>query len=344
MESPLLRRVCREVGVPDLLERLSERISPSDLQSVLLELARLRAARRALPDLMAQHERDRTVRPSRVDPRALQRLVLAAFDAAPAYDAIELAPVQPVGPTSQLGGIDQNNVLATVRGTEVVADPTVPLALDATRRRRDGVDVARMCATHRVLRQQPFEPPAAQHFLLFAMVTGGRTRPDHASEIGALVEHVRAHLAIVAAARELGAPIRQAVVRISDTVVRTAAMEAGAAISADVSTPREALSADIARRLGRRLRRLELAAEALEPVVAEFNGMLLIDLTRTHAVGYYDGLQLGIDGITGGDPLELADGGSVDWAARLLSDRREHLFTSGLGLERLLPDGSRTAR
>jgi hypothetical protein len=197
MESPLLRRVCREAGVPDLLERLSERISPSDLQSLL-----------------------------------------------------------PVGSNSQLGGIDQNNVLATVRGTEVVADPTVPLALEATRRRRDGVDVARMCATHRVLRQQPFEPPAAQHVLPFAMVTGGRTRPDHASEVGALVEHVRAHLAIVAAARELGAPIEQAVVRVSDTVVHTAAMESGAALTADVSTPREALSADIARRLGRRLRRV----------------------------------------------------------------------------------------
>jgi len=78
--------------------------------------------------------------------------------------------------------------------------------------------------------------------------------------------------------------------------------------------------------------------------VAELNGMLLVDLTRTHAVGYYDGLQLDIDGTTDGEPLDLADGGSVDWAARLLSDRREHLFTSGLGLERLLPDGDRTAR
>ena len=41
--------------------------------------------------------------------------------------------------------------------------------------------------------------------------------------------------------------------------------------------------------------------------------MLLVDLTRTHAVGYYDGLQLDIDGTTDGEPLDLADGGSVDW-------------------------------
>jgi len=45
--------------------------------------------------------------------------------------------------------------------------------------------------------------------------------------------------------------------------------------------------------------------------VAELNGMLLVDLTRTHAVGYYDGLQLDIDGTTDGEPLDLADGGSV---------------------------------
>ena len=339
MESPVLRRVCREAGMPDLLERLSERVTPSDLQALFLELARMRAANRGLPALRAQHERDRNVTPSRADPRSLERLVVAALDATPAYDAIELSPVEPLGLNSQLAGVHQNNVLATVRGTELVADPTVPLALEAARRRRDGVDVVRVCAAHRVLRQQPFDPPALQHFLLFAMVTATRTRSDHTSEVDALVEHVRSYLAIVAAARDLGASVRRTVVRISDTVVHTAAMEAGATVTADVSAPREALPADIPRRLGRRLRRLEVAAEALAPVVAELDGELLIDLTRTHAVGYYDGLQLNIDGVTDGEPLELADGGSVDWTARLLSDRREHLFTSGLGLERLLPDG-----
>ena len=32
----------------------------------------------------------------------------------------------------------------------------------------------------------------------------------------------------------------------------------------------------------------------------------------------------------------MADGGSTDWTQRLLSDRAERLFTSGIGLERLI--------
>ncbi|HEY8858137.1 MAG TPA: hypothetical protein VIM27_01705 [Gaiellales bacterium] len=337
MDNPVIRRVCREVGVPDLLERLSERVSASDLQALLLELARMRAARRNPAELMAQYERDRTVRAGGTNARALARLVVAAFDAVPDYDAVELAPVEPVGLNSVLAGIDQNNVLATVRATEVVADPTVALALQAAWRRRHGSDVVRMCAAHRVLRQQAFALPALQHFHIFALVTGARSQSDHRSEVDAMGEHVHAHLAITAAARELGAPVEQAVVRISDTAVHTAATRAGVAVRADVSSPHDAIPPDVARRLGRRLRRLEAAIATLTPIVAGFGGRLLVDLTRTDGVRYYDGLQLRIDATWQGAAHEVADGGSVDWAARLLSDRREHLFTSGMGLERLLP-------
>ena len=36
----------------------------------------------------------------------------------------------------------------------------------------------------------------------------------------------------------------------------------------------------------------------------------------------------------------MADGGSTDWTQRLLSDRAERLFTSGIGLERLIRLGT----
>jgi hypothetical protein len=337
MDSPAIRRVCRQVGVPDLVERLSERVSPSDLQALMLELARRRAARRTPAGLMAQYERDRTVRPGGVDARALGRLVSAAFDAAPGYEAVELAPVEPAGLNSVVGGIDQNNVLATARATEVVADPTVALALRAAWRRRGGVDVVRTCAAHRVLRQQALHPPALQHFHIFAMVTGARSRSDHGAEVDAMREHVEAHLAIIAAAAELGAAVERAVVRISDTAVHAAATGAGVTVEADVASVRDAIPPDMARRLGRRLRRLEAAAEALAPIVEACGARLLVDLTRTDGIGYYAGLQLRIDATWQGNERELADGGSVGWAARLLSDRRELLFTSGIGLERLLP-------
>jgi hypothetical protein len=336
VDNAVVARVCREVGVPDLVERLSERIAPTDLQAVLLELARTRGKSRTPADLMAQHARDRTVSAAGCDARALGRLVVAAFDAVPGYEAVELSPVEPVGLNTVLGGIDQNNILATVRATEVVADPTVGLALCAAARRREGASVVRLCAAHRVLRQQPFEPPAPQHFRLFALVTAARSQTDHRSEVEAIAEHVHAHLAVIGAARVLGAGLEHTVVRISDTEVHRAIAETGVQVEADVSRPSDAIPRAIARRLGRRMRRLEAAAAALGPVCDVSQSRVLVDLTRTDGNAYYNGLQLRIDAVWNGQPRELVDGGSVDWTARLLSDRREQLFTSGVGLERLL--------
>jgi fermentation-respiration switch protein FrsA (DUF1100 family) len=78
------------------------------------------------------------------------------LEAADGFDAVALAPVSPLWLNTVLGGIDKNNALATARGTEVLADPTTALSLEAALRRRDGERVVRACSVDRVLRLQPF--------------------------------------------------------------------------------------------------------------------------------------------------------------------------------------------
>ena len=48
VDDPILRRICRQAGVPDLVEALSERIPPTDLQTLLLEVTRRGAERRQI--------------------------------------------------------------------------------------------------------------------------------------------------------------------------------------------------------------------------------------------------------------------------------------------------------
>src|SRR5256885_1737366 len=80
----------------------------------------------------------------------------------------------PLALNGVLGDIDQHNVLATVRGSEVQADPTTALTLEAALRRRGDDPAVRLCTCHRVLRLQRFDAPDAwQHFRLFALVTAG---------------------------------------------------------------------------------------------------------------------------------------------------------------------------
>src|SRR5258708_3208883 len=164
MPSRMLGRIAAETGVPDLADRLA-RLSPSDLNSLLLEIFRTRPVTAA--DLMRAAKP--LTAPSAVDARVMNEFDRAAFSVARAFDALDLSPVDPLGLNRTLGGIDQNNVLSALRGVEVSGDPTSSLALEAARRRKYEKDdyVARLCASQRCVRMQPFDVPGfTSHFRL----------------------------------------------------------------------------------------------------------------------------------------------------------------------------------
>ncbi len=124
-----------------------------------------------------------------------------------------------------LGGIDQNNVLTTIRNAEVLGDPTTALALECWRRRRDqsrggSGEAVRLCCSQRLVRLQPFDEPGyTPHFRLFALVSAGRDTGSHAFEIQNLGEHIRFYLRLFAALNEQGFSFREPLVEISDTAV-----------------------------------------------------------------------------------------------------------------------------
>jgi hypothetical protein len=295
--SPIIARIQRDSGVPDLFEALSERLPGTDLQSLLLEVMRARASTRSPADLLAQRRRDATLPPAPVDHRRLHETAGRALDAAEDFEAVALSPVSPAGLNAVLGDVDQNNALATVRGTEVLADPTTALALEAALRRRAGADVVRLCSVDRVLRMQPFQEGWRQHFGIFSLVTAGRSEAGHAFELRALRDHLRVHLRLLAA---LGR--REAAVEVADTSGRLGRVEEGVFAALRREFPD--------------------ATCRLQP-------------NRTRAAQYYTGLLMEVLIPTPGSALSIADGGMTDWTQRLLSDRKERLFVSGIGIELL---------
>src|SRR5262249_23677552 len=137
MVNGLIERIIRESGVPDLLDVLAARLQPTDLQSVLLEVYRRRADNVTPARLLEQYATSRCAAPSPVDPRRLVDIERQAWTLLPAgYAPIELAPVCPLGTTAAVATVDQNKVLTTIRNTEVVADTSNVLALEAAVRRR----------------------------------------------------------------------------------------------------------------------------------------------------------------------------------------------------------------
>jgi hypothetical protein len=358
----MLERIARSAGVPELPDVLADRIRAADLAPLLLHAYRRRSTRRSPADLMAQHERDATVAPAEVDARRLNALDRLAFAAAEQFEALELAPVCPLATNAVLGGIDQNNVLTTIRNTEVLADPTSAQALECARRRRLGEPLVRLCASHRVVRMQPFDVPGfTRHFRLFALASASRTAPFYGFEAAALREHLAVYLQLLTALRAEGYCCDDITVEVSHSRVARAVLSQSGAdldqIRSRVRAHAPTSASDLLDEQGvsrvivsdplpdlTRIGRRELAgparllasihADVFPPLAREFPTVdFVFDLTRAEALDYYSGAMLKIiatdaDGVR----LVLADGGCTTWTQRLLSDRKERLMVSGIGL------------
>ena len=305
MTSKPADRIARDLGAPDLVARLAA-LPANELTSLLLEVTRQRT--RTPRDLIEQFARDRTVRPTDDDPRALLAVEAHAFAAASAFVPVTLSPVAPLGLNVVLGEIDQNSTLAAVRNTEVLADPTTVLALATALEKPSGDAAIRKCAAARMLRMQPFDNPAfSPHFAIFGMTSGGRARAHNGFELDELVAHLTAHL-------DLYERLARDGYRISDVRVEIADTERDEA-------------------------RLAAVEERVFPSLrAKFPSVTCaLDRERTHAIHYYRGLCLHITARdAAGQVQQLSDGGCVDWLARLTSNGKLRFFVSGLGSQ-LLP-------
>jgi hypothetical protein len=299
---PALRRVLREAGDPALVDKLTE-LPGADLTTVLLEVQRRRADRVTPAEVMRNYGRDRFVAPATVGFGAQRRAEDAMLAALPAgFEVLTLAPVLPLGAHSAVATVDPRNVIATVRGSEVVADPTNGLALEAAARRRRALaagpgGLARLAATQRVARAQQFSGPVSfAHFQLLGVVTAGRDTGGRAFERDSVTEH----LGFAAAGlRRLGASR----VRLELTCLDPA---------------------------------LSGLTTLVAGTLAGAGGVDVVDAPqRRSGRGYYTGLCFKVHVAFGGPELEVGDGGFTDWTARLLGSRKERLLISGYGIDRI---------
>ena len=301
-----LGRVLREAGTPGILEALSERLSPTDLQTLLLEVYRSRVAAVTPSRLLDQYERNRFTSPSPLDPAELARLDVLMYErlARHGFDRVTLSPVCPLGTNAAVATVDQNKVLTTIRNTEVVADATNVLALEcAVRRRRlPRGDRVRLGSSHRVVRAQAYAVPGmSAHFQLLALCTAGRGEGSFGFETETLTEQIGVLLDLLERARDVPAP-RVTITDLTD------------------GRHREAL----------RDRVLNVLADRHPAATFGF------DDERPNGRGYYVDACFEISAVTPeGGELGLVDGGFTRWTAGLLGNAKERLLISGLGVELL---------
>jgi hypothetical protein len=301
---PALQRVLREAGDPALADTLAG-LSGTALTTLLLEVLRRQAARLSAADVMRRYGSDRFVAPAAVDFAALRRAEDGMLAALPAgFEVLTLAPVLPLGAHSAVATVDPRKVVATVRGSEVAADPTNGLALEAAARRRGllredprSAAAVRLAAIQRVTRAQQFGGPVSfAHFGLLGLVTAGRDTGGHAFERAAIAEHLR--FAADGLARLGAARVRLELTRLDDALPDVTAAVAAA--------------------------------------LAGVRGASVVDAPeRSSGRGYYTGLCFKVQADFGAGGVEAGDGGFVDWTGQLLGNRKERLLISGYGIDRI---------
>lgn len=302
---PALRRVLARPGGPELLDLLADELSGADLTTLLLEVFRRRADRLTPADVMRRYRSDRFVAPAPTDALALRRAEDLLLTALPdGFEPLVLAPLLPLAAHSAVASVDPRKVVATIRASEVAADPTNALALEAAERRsrhlaadpRSSTPV-RLAASQRVVRAQHFGAPGMlAHFQLFAMATAGRDTGSLAFEH----EHLAEHLEFAAKALS-SAGIKHAEIRLT--------------CLDEASIP---------------------LLERTRATLAPSPGIdVLDDPHRTSGRGYYTQLCFKIYATIAGTPVEIADGGFVDWTQKLVGSRKERLLISGFGVDRL---------
>ena len=272
---------------------LASELPPSELWSLLLWIVEQRAQRTPAKTLQ-QWQQDRFVTPSSIDQRTFLDLDRELFAAAEAFESIELSPLAPLATCSSVALTTQNRTVSTVRGTEVVSDPTNVLALESARRlRTDAHQIVKLATSHRCVRAQPFpnKPGFAAHFRLFCITTAGHESQDQQFTVDALIEHIRVQWAGLDRLEQRGYQFADRSVTLLATADR----------------------AHLADRI----------ASALPEILMQ---------RKTLEHDYYFGLRFMISAVsTGGDTIPLIDGGAFDWLAKLGANRKLAFIASAIG-------------
>ena len=301
--STMIDRILREMGTPDLLDRMMA-LSGADRNSLLLELFERQTSRLTPAEVLKAYERSRFAAPAAADPvkyHELENLFLSAAQRE-GMETLLLSPSAPLGSCSSFGCVSQNNVVSSLRGTETLPDPTNMLAIImAERIRREGTeDALHFASTARVVRAQRLpRKDLLSHFGLFCMVSSGCAVSSYGCETALLIRQLSFYHRLV----------------------------------------REHFHGDLSMTLRRRGGYPDsegFFAIMKDDVCREFPDTEITFEENQADNHYYQGLNFKLYMERDGARMEIGDGGFVDWLSRMTGIRKRRCLISGVGLERLM--------
>ena len=118
--------------------------------------------------------------PSKIDPRVYNEINSVFFDTVSGdFECIELSPICPFGLNASLTNTNQNNVLSSVRNSEVISDSSISMALECAYRIKElNTSPINLASSTRLLRTQNYgngkKTHWSQHFRDCSLVSSFR--------------------------------------------------------------------------------------------------------------------------------------------------------------------------
>lgn len=301
----IIERILKQTGDPELLTKLLS-LPGADLGTLLLYLFRMRTENISPTAMPGAFGANRFCKPSDIDPAAFHAFEHELLTLAKVHgiEGILLSPAAPLGSCSVFGCVNQNNVVSSLRGTEMLSDPTNMLAIILADRLKNGADnrePLHTCATARVVRAQAFPdlPGFHAHFGLFCMVSAGRASASYGCERELLIKHLVYY--------------RELLLNRFGGTLTVCLRKRGGYRDGD----------------GFWNSMVTLVRKELPDVALTFD-------TEHEDNLYYRGINFKMYLEKNGETTEIGDGGFVDWMQQMTGSKKERYLISAIGLDRLI--------
>ena len=303
------KKIEQRTGYNELIHVLSERLTGSELNSLLLEVFSRRMAKLTPPAILKQYETNRFVHPAETNyihllEKSVQVLkVFSKHGFLPRH----LSPLSQAGSCSVMATVDQDKIVTALRNTEVLSDATNALALYIShlKKNKDTVlsrpeEHIKFCSVQRHVRSQPTSAKGfSPHFTIGCLVSSGIDTGNYSFEKKSIGDH------FIALQEVLGSVFNV-----------------------------EKIYFKIQKRNGYKMGD-QLVTAILDYLRSSFRTMEVRLDEQNSENNYYKGIQFKTVIAINGNETEIADGGFVEWTQQLLNNKKERFCISGFGLELL---------
>jgi hypothetical protein len=305
MKKDIGKHIINRLDLQDIVNVLSDELSGSELNSVLLDVFNRRVQKETPSSLLAKYEKNKFVKPANIDLLAFKEKELNCYKvlAAKGFEPVELSPVAQLGTNSVVATVDQKKVLSALRNTEVMADPTNAIALYYSAQKKKGTltkQTCNYCNISRVLRAQAFsDPNFTPHFTVLSLVSCGRDTGSYSFEKEELFKQIA-----------LSHESCKEVFGITNFSVEIIPCK-----GYDEQSP--------------------LIVGVVAHVESRLDGVKIKIAEPEYQNDYYYGFRIKFKAEIRGVVYEIGDGGLLNWTQQLLTNQKERMMTTGTGFQML---------